>query len=275
MKARGGAYDLAAVVDDLLAGGFASLAPPAELRRASEAALTTGRRMLMRQDREEQLAAWSGHGMWSGYQALPEGDPAQIDVVERYELPVAALEATPQSSNPRGKLHAALRAARDLGIELIGRLIVMTAAARGHGESETRSLWLDSHESTTVVNHYPPLLLDPVAMKAHSDFGGLTLVFFEAGTSGALEFHDGSDWRAVANDVSACVIIGELLAGWLGCTPPMHRVRSTATPRTSLVVFHQPALDRNVRFRDGSVVNAGQHIRARQAEYNLLDRRYR
>jgi hypothetical protein len=275
MKERGDVRDLAPVVDALLIHGFASFATEAELHGASRAALSAGRRILSSHECKEQLAAWSGRGMWSGYQPLPDGDPRQIDVVERFELPAAALDGAPDPTTPQGELHAKLRAAHDLSIALISRLIAMTAAACGHAEQEARSLWLEGHESTTVVNHYPPLLLDPLAMKAHRDFGGLSLLFFETGTAGALEFHDGSNWQALPADVPACAIVGELLAGWLGCTPPLHRVRSTTTPRTSLVVFHQPALDRDVHFGDGSVVNARQHIAVRQAEYNLLDGRYR
>ncbi|CAE6851453.1 2OG-Fe(II) oxygenase family protein [Paraburkholderia domus] len=279
MKAAGGEFNLARVVNDLLTVGCASFAVEDELRLASQKALATGRRTLSRTDSKEQLVTWSGNGMWSGYQPLPEGDPQHIDMVERYEMPAAALKAALNPSGPalapEGELHAALRAAHDRSIDLIGRLIATAAATRGHAEDKTRSLWLEDHESTTVVNYYPPLLLDPIAMKAHRDFGGLTIIFFEPGKAGALDIHDGNDWRAIPPDACACAIVGELLAGWLGCTPPLHRVRSTAVPRTSLVVFHQPAFDRTVRFKDGSLVNAGQHIAARQAEYNMLDGRYR
>ncbi len=275
MQAKDGAKDPSAVVGELLTRGYATFAAQSELQRASQTALETGRRVLSRQEFKDQLGAWSGQGMWVGYQPLPDGDPKKIDLVERFELPAAALKAAPHRSTPHGELHAALRSVHDRSIDLIDQLIAMIAAERGHAEGETRSLWIEGHESTTVVNHYPAVSLDPIAMKAHQDFGGLTLIFFEDGTAGSLDFRDGKEWQGVPNEASACAVVGELLAGWMGGTAPLHRVRSTSVPRTSLVVFHQPALDRDVRFVNGSVVNAGRHISARQAEYNVLDQRYR
>jgi len=269
--------DVGSAVDGLLRDGFAIVSPTEGTCEASRAAFEAGRTFFSQPERERAAVAWSGRGEWAGYQPVPEGDVALVDLVERFEAPASAFSSgqADQIWPPTvPELRPSLGSLLDRSIELVEELILRAASQHGHGRREARFLWVEDHASTVVVNHYPDPSPHPLTMKPHRDFGGLTALFFEGGTATDLELEQATGWTSLPATTSACVMVGELLAAWLGCPAPLHRVRTDRRGRVSLVVFHQPALDRVIPLADGSTVVAGEHIATRQAFYNGLDGRY-
>jgi isopenicillin N synthase-like dioxygenase len=268
--------DLDEAVEQLRTWGFSCLPLSRALDGAARTGFQAARRLFSLPDAQRQLASWSGHGLWSGYQPVPLGDAAEIDVVERFEMSAADLASSCSGTlAPVLELHAAMGAALDSAMILVASLVAKLAAAGGHGGGDPRWLWLEDHASTVVVNHYPPQADGSIVMKPHRDFGGLTVVLFEPDGGGSLELFAGGRWCPLPARTAACVLVGELLGGWLGCESPLHRVRGSEADRFSLVVFHQPALARDIPLAAGGFVAVGPHIVARQAAYNVLDGRYR
>lgn len=266
--------DPSRTIEELLARGFGSLSLSCGLRSARDAAFYAGRRFFALPSDQKAEMVWSGQGTWCGYQPLPNGAADVVDLVERFETPVGSAGQRHFGVEPARALDRALHDLLTCTLPHIEHLLDGVASRRGHAAGSTRSLWLEGHASTAVVNHYVFSVPFPIAMKSHQDFGGLTIILFEDGAAGALEFETSDGWVGIDPHAPACVVVGQLLAGWLGCPAPMHRVRRSEGARQSLVVFHQPALDHTIAFSDGSEVHVGKHIYARQAEYNALDSRY-
>ncbi|MGR3467169.1 MAG: 2OG-Fe(II) oxygenase family protein, partial [Shimia sp.] len=91
---------------------------------------------------------------------------------------------------------------------------------------------------------------------AHSDYGSLTILLPEAGSSG-LQIHHADEWLDVAAPEGAFVInIGDLMARWTAdrWVSTLHRV--VAQPhrpaRKSLAFFHQPNWHAEIVPLDGS-----------------------
>jgi len=229
-----------------------------------------------------QLSRWPGHGMWAGYQPMPDGDIEVIDHVDRFETPQAMLATSntewPWLSAEARALRPALEEVTLLARNLVAATVEEVARLSGRDPDAARRLWCDHDASTLVVNAYRtvPVEGSPVAekMKPHRDFGGLTLVQVDSGLD-ALQFQSCDSWRS-AGDRSdhsdlAVMLIGQLFAHWLGMQAPIHRVtQEPHRSRRSTVYFHQPNLDTVIVGPDGGLLVAGAHIRAMQDLYNLL-----
>ncbi|WP_281983261.1 isopenicillin N synthase family dioxygenase [Thalassorhabdomicrobium marinisediminis] len=91
---------------------------------------------------------------------------------------------------------------------------------------------------------------------AHTDYGTLTILLPQAGSSGLQVQRDGT-WLDVAAPDDAFVInIGDLMARWTNDTwvSTLHRVvaKPNQPPRKSLAYFHQPDWEAEIRPLDGS-----------------------
>lgn len=238
-------------------------------------ALAASRRFFREEPAAKATAGWSGKGVWSGFQPIPEGDIDHVDLLERFEVPAPgspdSRETWPSLAE---ELLTALRSLVVPCLDLVKALLVDNAPGRPVEAADVEDLWITGHASTVVANYYAGCAAHPVVMKPHRDFGGLTVLFFEPGTADRVEFQLDGGWEHLPAETACCVVAGELLGGWLGCPAPTHRVVGGETDRYSVAFFHQPAFDRFVPFADGTTVEAGKHITARQAYYNALDRRY-
>ncbi|MGC7096851.1 isopenicillin N synthase family dioxygenase [Amycolatopsis lurida] len=112
----------------------------------------------------------------------------------------------------------------------------------------------DRHTSSLVANFYYPQHGSPLPGQlrrgAHTDFGGLTVLYQEDNLSGLQVRHGENEWRDVrAIPGSFVVNIGDLLARWTGgrWVSTLHRVVNPApgdtSSRLSVPFFHQPNHD--------------------------------
>ena len=91
---------------------------------------------------------------------------------------------------------------------------------------------------------------------AHSDYGSLTILLPQAGSSG-LQIHRGGGWVDVpAQDGAFVINIGDLMARWTAdrWVSTLHRViaRPGQPRRLSLAFFHQPDWEAEITPQDGS-----------------------
>ena len=145
---------------------------------------------------------------------------------------------------------------------------------------------IDRHVSSLCLNHYPPQREAPLPGQLrtgpHTDYGSLTIVAPTPGPGG-LEVHgrDGR-WHPVnpAHGTFA-VNIGDLMAQWTNdrWVSTLHRVANpqrevaAASPRLSLIFFHQPNDDALVECLPGcqsadrpaayAPVTSGAHLTAK------------
>lgn len=231
--------------------------------------------------RHESL--WLGHGMWAGYQPIPEGDPDIIDQVERFEAPISVLD-TPDDLWPwtTGQALALKKCFCTVDVvarNLIRGLVDEVAQLVGRDAVVARELWCRDDASTVVVNSYVTSATAEAAptplMKPHTDFGGITVIHAAAGLQ-HLQFQSKDEWVPAADTDEkqgelAVVLIGDLFAHWLGTTAPTHQVTHAGDmKRLSTVYFHQPNLDTVIDSPDGVTVVAGEHIASMQEHYNQL-----
>jgi isopenicillin N synthase-like dioxygenase len=137
--------------------------------------------------------------------------------------------------------------------ELAADLLRLSALALDVDERYFDSKF-DAHVSSLVANYYYPQLEPPLPGQlrrgAHTDFGGLT-VLYQEDELGGLQVRQGVDnWRDVrAIPGSFVVNIGDLMAMWTGgrWVSTMHRVanpeRHQTSSRLSVPFFYQPNHD--------------------------------
>ncbi|WP_327118470.1 isopenicillin N synthase family oxygenase [Nocardia sp. NBC_01730] len=111
-----------------------------------------------------------------------------------------------------------------------------------------------NHVSSLVANYYYPQVTEPLPGQlrrgAHTDFGGLTVLYQEDHLSGLQVLHGSDQWRDVrAIPGSFVVNIGDLMALWTGgrWVSTMHRVvnpeHGDISSRLSIPFFYQPNHD--------------------------------
>lgn len=112
----------------------------------------------------------------------------------------------------------------------------------------------DRHVSSLVANYYYPQLDEPLPGQlrrgAHTDFGGLTVLYQQDDTGGLQVLQGENTWRDVRAIPGSFVInIGDLMALWTGgrWVSTMHRVvnpdRTDTSSRLSVPFFFQPNHD--------------------------------
>jgi isopenicillin N synthase-like dioxygenase len=236
-----------------------------------------------------RLSLWPGHGMWAGYQPMPDGDAEVIDQVDRFEVSLELLDRSdaqwPWGSAEARALKQALRAVNAIARDLIAAAVGAVAQLSGREPDAARRLWCEDDASTLVVNAYRSWPAGDTAatggpaavkMKPHADFGGLSLIQAGRGLD-ALQFRAGAgaDWEPVTEagggDGLAVMLTGQLFAHWLGTQAPVHRVvHDPGQARMSTVYFHQPNLAAVIPGQDAEPIVAGEHIAAMQDFYNSL-----
>ncbi|HZV27274.1 MAG TPA: 2OG-Fe(II) oxygenase family protein [Acidothermaceae bacterium] len=229
-----------------------------------------------------RLSEWPGHGMWAGYQPMPDGEAEIVDQVDRFEVSQAMLvssdEEWPWLSAEARELKQVLSAANAIAQDLVAASVEGVAQVSGRDPDAARRLWCHDDASTLVVNNYRsvPVKNQSVAvkMKPHADFGGLTMVQVDTGLD-ALQFQASDGWQSVTSGSDdadlAVMLIGQLFAHWLGTEAPIHQVvQNPHQSRMSTVYFNQPSLDAVIVNKSGTSVVAGEHIAAMQDFYNKL-----
>ncbi|QFU87213.1 isopenicillin N synthase family oxygenase [Amycolatopsis sp. YIM 10] len=132
-------------------------------------------------------------------------------------------------------------------------LLRLSARALGSAEDFYDDKF-DRHTSSLVANFYYPQHGAPLPGQlrrgAHTDFGGLTVLYQEDDLSGLQVRHGENEWRDVrAIPGSFVVNIGDLLARWTGgrWVSTLHRVVNPApgdtSSRLSVPFFYQPNHD--------------------------------
>ena len=244
------------------------------------------------------LSLWPGHGMWAGYQPMPDGDAEVIDQVDRFEVSLELLDRSdlewPWGSAEARALRQALRAVNAIARDLVAAAVGAVAQLSGREPAAARRLWCEDDASTLVVNAYRSWVAGggtaaggagaggagggaaAVKMKPHADFGGLSLIQAGRGLD-ALQFRAGEGWEPVTEAGGgdgaglAVMLTGQLFAHWLGMQAPVHQVvHDPGQPRLSTVYFHQPNLAAVIPGQDGEPIVAGEHIAAMQDFYNSL-----
>ncbi|WP_327638368.1 hypothetical protein OHB24_08310 [Kribbella sp. NBC_00482] len=165
--------------------------------------------------------------------------------------------------------------------ELAADLMRLSALALGQDEQYFDG-GFDAHVSSLVANYYYPQVEPPLPGQlrrgAHTDFGGLT-VLYQEDDLGGLQVLQGDDWRDVqAIPGSFVVNIGDLMALWTGgrWVSTMHRVanpdRQQTSSRLSVPFFYQPNHDAlvvplpSIDGRSGPSVVAGEWMAAKLAK---------
>lgn len=103
---------------------------------------------------------------------------------------------------------------------------------------------------------------------AHTDYGTLTILLPQAGSSGLQVQRDGKWIDVPAPDGAFLINIGDLMARWTNdaWVSTLHRVvaKPNQPPRKSLAYFHQPDWDAEIAPLDGSdaypVVKSGPYL---------------
>jgi isopenicillin N synthase-like dioxygenase len=102
---------------------------------------------------------------------------------------------------------------------------------------------------------------------AHTDYGSLTILLPQPGTSG-LQINQNGNWLDVPAEENCFIInLGDLMELWTSerWVSTLHRVvaRPHQAQRKSLAFFHQPDWDAEItpiRSRDGSTVLSGPYL---------------
>ncbi|ADD45205.1 isopenicillin N synthase family dioxygenase [Stackebrandtia nassauensis] len=137
--------------------------------------------------------------------------------------------------------------------ELAEDLMRLSALALGLAENYYEDKF-DNHVSSLVANYYYPQTQKPLPgqlrLGAHTDFGGLTVLYQETDRGGLQVRRGDDDWRDVpAIPGSFVVNIGDLMAMWTGgrWVSTMHRVVNPqdgdTASRISIPFFFQPNHD--------------------------------
>jgi isopenicillin N synthase-like dioxygenase len=256
----------AGVVDEVFSQSRAFFALPPEQKAAA---------------RPADAGSTLGYGGVGG-QALEQGRPGDLKEI---------FQARPESPDDPGNywpkalpaFREALLAFRTAATASCNQLMRAIAVSLDLPESCFEPFYHRTHATVRLL-HYPPLEGTPAPGQlragAHTDFGGLSLLF--PGAEGGLEIQapDGTWLAAPARAGAALVNTGDLIERWtngLFRSSP-HRVVNPTGPaaardRYSVVLFHSPNGDALITCLDSCQspdrppryppVTAGEHLRAR------------
>jgi isopenicillin N synthase-like dioxygenase len=223
---------------------------------------------------------WPGDGHWRGWLPVFEGTgdlngDGPPELLEKFEIQLPRPWSHPDSGtlSDAGLLArwgdtfdswpaqpAALRPIWTEYYQTMGqlacRIVVMLADALDL-PADSLDDWCDRHFANLVVNNYfaqdRPPLPGQVRARAHTDIGGLTLLWADDAPGGLEVRRPGSEqWVPVVVPPEAYLVqVGDLLARWTNdiIHANIHRVVNppasvaAQSRRTSLVYFHYPNLD--------------------------------
>ncbi len=138
------------------------------------------------------------------------------------------------------------------------------------------------HNSNLGVFHYPPMTEAPLPGQlrggAHTDFGGVTVLYAEPSVQG-LQILNGEEWEEAPLVPGTFVInLGDLMQSWTNDVwrSTIHRVANPAEGdwdkgRMSFAFFHQPNYDAVISSLDSSApakyepITSGEHFTAKMA----------
>ncbi|HET6502053.1 MAG TPA: 2OG-Fe(II) oxygenase family protein [Amycolatopsis sp.] len=259
------------------------------------ALLASARAFFSLPEKEKLPVRWGGSGPWQGWQPVYDSGPA-ASPLERFEvaLPDPAAfgdidewagtfrqwpDSPPEMRRTWARYYRAMR-------ELANRIVSLIAEALSLPGSELPA-WTDKQHSNLCVNHYlaqvdPPA---PGAIRsgAHTDIGGITLLWAENNPGGGLEAQLGPDggWVPVVFPPDAILLqAGDLLHWWSRGSIPANRHRVINPSRESgveqrdrysVVFFHHPDLDAAITTDPAITVTAREHVLARQRTSYTLD----
>ncbi|MBO0784159.1 MAG: hypothetical protein J2P37_35580, partial [Ktedonobacteraceae bacterium] len=197
----------------------------------------------------------SDPGDWTGYLGQKTTGPSgRGDDFERLAISPASTEG--KAGTHISRLFADHPQLSDLLTENMDSMISICREANNSlsdmlkiSKADSDHLWFSSHSSKLVLNYYP--VSEPVPLAAHTDFGGLTLVY-SGNNPSALEIEDPgtNTWHSVRNlsNETALITMGELYSYWVGqlWPPTVHRVASPYPGRISVILFHIPARDQYI-----------------------------
>jgi isopenicillin N synthase-like dioxygenase len=222
-----------------------------------------------------------GYGGLGG-QALEKGRPG--DLKEIFQATAQRPDAGPNVW-PEGmpRFHEAVMAFHDAAVAACGQIMRAMAVSLGLPEAYFEPFY-DHSDTTARLLHYPPLLGAPapgqIRAGAHTDFGGVSLLF--PGEEAGLEIQapDGAWLAAPARPGAALVNTGDLIERWTNgmFRSSLHRVvnpigAAAARDRYSVVLFHVPNPDALITCLDPCQsperpaqyppITAGEHLSAR------------
>ncbi|TNC20455.1 2OG-Fe(II) oxygenase family protein [Amycolatopsis alkalitolerans] len=252
------------------------------------AMLASARAFFALPEREKSPVRWDGTGPWQGWQPVYDSGPA-ASPMERFELALPDPDPFPDADEWAGAFgqwpgHPAefrstwaryYRTMRELANHLVTELAKALSAP-----AADLPAWTARQHSNLCVNHYlaqaePP---EPGAIRsgAHTDIGGITLLWAENNPGGGLEARLDGAWVPVVFPPDALLLqAGDLLRWWSGGLIPAneHRVINPRrapdveqTDRYSVVFFHHPDLDAPV----GPAATARTHVMRRQQDSYTL-----
>lgn len=252
------------------------------------ALLASARAFFALPDNEKRAVRWSGEGPWQGWQPVYDSGPT-ASPLERFELALPnpagfadqrdwAATFTQWPAEPQDMRDTWARYYRTMR-DLTDRLVPMIADALALPVADLPA-WTSRQHSNLCVNHYLAQVEPPrpgaVRSAAHTDIGGLTLLWAENNPGGGLQARLGEDgsWVPVVFPPHALLLqAGDLLHLWSGGRVPAndHRVVNPSrdgeqTDRCSVVFFHHPDLDTSI-----ADVDARAHVMARQRNSYVLD----
>jgi len=132
--------------------------------------------------------------------------------------------------------------------------------------------YFDNHASALRILNYPELEQAPARGQlragAHSDYGSLTLLLAEPGSTGLQIQEPSGTWRPVSASPEALIVnVGDLLSRWSNdrWVSTIHRVQPTRARRQSIAFFHLPNWDAEITCIPGAPakydpVIAGEHL---------------
>ncbi len=132
--------------------------------------------------------------------------------------------------------------------------------------------FFDRHGSALRVLNYPELHTEPadgqLRAGAHSDYGSVTLLLAEPGSTGLEILSPSGTWQTVPVVPDAFIInVGDLLSRWSNdrWVSTTHRVRPERSRRQSIAFFHLPNWDAEIECLPGApakypTVLAGEHL---------------
>jgi len=237
--------------DDALRRYGSSLMAMSESEVTAMAKLTDASKAFFALDDAEKARYAAGdRSDWTGYMPpRSTGLSGRGDDFERIavaSLPVAPPPHIKAMAVDHPDLFASCREVFDLLVGLCRQAGRFLSAILGLDPQETDDIWFDRHSSKLAVNHYPHASAD--ALAAHSDFGGLSIIYAGDDPSG-LEIYEpgegGQGWHPVAGlqADTALLVLGELYSYWTDDRWPAtpHRVVRPRAGRISIVLFHTPA----------------------------------